>query len=94
MYGVRAAVAVLPSPAGKNWLTTWCMAALANSLAALSTTLRAILRVSIELLDDGCSNDGIGGIGGAEGTIGLATSISSVGVWYSLLSAVRKVSGV
>ena len=80
MNGVSAVVAVLPSPAGKNWLTTCCMAALANSLAALSTTLRSILRVSNELLDDDCSNDGISGIGGAEGTIGLATSVSSVGV--------------
>ena len=70
------------------------MAALANSLAALSMTLRAIMRVSNELLDVACPNHGNEGTGGAEGTAGLKHSVSSCGVWYSLLSAVRIVNGV
>ena len=94
MYGVSAVVAVVLIPDGKNWLTTCCMAALATSLATLSTTLRAILRVFDELLGADCSNDGIGGIGGAEGVIGAKTSVSPSGVWYSLLPVVRTVGGV
>ena len=45
---------------------------------------------SYELLNVACPND----TGGAEGTAGLKVSVSSCGVWYSLLSAVRMVNGV
>jgi hypothetical protein len=47
-----------------------------------------------ELLGADCSNNGICGIGGAEGVIDVKTSVSPSGVWYSLLPVVRTVGGV